>query len=297
MIVNAGTLIALQKSYRALFMQSFDAYTPSWQDIAMLIESEALSVNHNWLGRPPAMKEWIDSKALESLSGNEYILAVKEWESTIEVFRPHIEADQLGLYRPRIMELGQRAKQHPDALVTAVRVAGASALCYDGQFFYDTDHAEGKSGVQSNKLSQTGVTLANIITDFNLAVAALRGFKDDKGEPFNGDDLKLRVECGPALEAQFRDLLNAKIISNTENTLVGAAALKVNNRLTGNTWWLDEIGGMVKPFIYQVRKQASFVDLIDATNEMVFMRQKYAFSAEASYNAGYGLWQKSVQIG
>src|SRR5258706_1226841 len=146
MIVNAGTLIALQKSYRALFMESFDAYNPYWQDVAMLVESPALSMNHNWLGRPPAMREWVDTKALEKLLGAEYVLSVKEWESTIEVYRPHIEADQLGGYRPRIQELGVKAKQHPDALLTAVRVAGASTLCYDGQFFYDTDHVEGKSG-------------------------------------------------------------------------------------------------------------------------------------------------------
>jgi len=300
MIVNASTLAATAQTYRVLWLQAFDAYTPYWQNVAQLVEANALSIDHRGMGRPPSVKEWTDEKELEGLIGASYLLSMKEWASGIEVWRPHIETDQLGLYNASIKDLGMRAKQHPDKLVSAVRVAGTVGKGYDDKAFYATNHVFGESGVYSNKLAGSGVTLAQVTTDFNAARAAMRKFKDDKGEPLNDDDPKLAVECGPDLEAVFKILLNAEMIPTStgpqSNTLLNAAQLHVNNRLTGNKWYLDEIGSARKPFIYQVRKQAQFVDLIAPTSEAVFSKQKFAFSMEASYNVGYALPQKSILI-
>lgn len=300
MQVNAGTLAATAQTYRVLFLESFDAYTPYWTNVASLVEANALSIDHRGMGRPPSIEEWVDEKQLEGLIGASYLLSMKEWASGIEVYRPHIETDQLGLYNASIKDLGMRAKQHPDKLVSLVRVAGAVGKGYDGFAFYAANHVFGKSGVFSNKLAGSGTTLAQVTTDFNAARAAMRKFLDDKGEPMNDDEPKLAVDCSPDLEAVFKILLNAQMIPSAtgplSNTLLGAAQLHVNNRLTGNSWYLDEIGSARKPFIYQVRKQAQFVDLIAPTSEAVFSKQKFAFSMEASYNVGYGVPQKSIMI-
>ena len=63
-------------------------------------------------------------------------------------------------------------------MFTATVEAGVSQLCYDGQNFFDTDHAEGEEYTtsQSNKLASTALTIANAKTAYNAFCA----FKNDK---------------------------------------------------------------------------------------------------------------------
>ena len=56
------------------------------------------------------------------------------------VKRTDIEDDNLGIYTPLMQEMGRAAGVHPDELVFALLKLGHSSLCYDGQFFFDTDH-------------------------------------------------------------------------------------------------------------------------------------------------------------
>ncbi len=294
-VVNAETLVALQNTFRALFLLTYGEISPQWPKFAMETMSENAAENYDWLGAVPAMKEWLDEKVLEQLRGMNYSIRNKDWESTIQVDRNHIEDDQLGLYKPRIMELADEAKRHLDELVFQLVVAGASSLCYDGQNFFDTDHAEGDSGEQSNKLTGTGVTSSALATDFRAARAAMRKFKNDRGKPWLRGDPKFVVIAPPDLEGVFEELLNATIISNTTNTLKGAADLAINPYATDtNDWALVNVAQPIKPFVVQMRKAPTFVALDQPTNENVFKRKKFLYGVEGRYNAGYGLWQMAV---
>lgn len=299
-VVNASTLVATHKSFRALFLASFDQFTPAWMRHAMTVPSTTKTVIHNWLGRVGAMKEWIDTKAVDQLRGMDLTISSKDWENTLSVDRNDIEDDLLGMYNPRIQDLGQRAKQHPDALLTSLRIAGTGStqgLCYDGQFFYDSDHAEGDSGVQANLITGAGTTAANIRTDWFKAKAALRKFKDDKGEPFvlnlgNQDALAV---IPPDLEAVFDEINNPAPGSTVPKTLI---PYEVDSRLIDvNDWYVDFVGAPVKPFIHQTRKAVNFVSLDDPNaTETVFMRKKFHYGVEGRYVMAYGLWQFSVKF-
>lgn len=296
-IVNAETLIAAQSTFRALFLQTYGAITPWWPQVAMEAPSENAQEAYQWLGSVPAMKEWVDEKTLEQLRGFNYSITNKDWEATLQVDRNHIEDDQLGMYKPRIMELADEAKRHLDELVSLLLKNGAATLCYDGQYFFDTDHAEGDSGTQSNKLTGTGVTVAALQTDFRAARAAMWKFKNDRGKPYMRGEPQLQVVCPPDLQGAFEELLNATTIGNTTNVLKGAATLKVNQYLTDvNDWFLLNVGAPLKPFIAQMRKRPEFVALDNPNaSETVFMKKKFLYGVEARYNAGYGLWQFGVQ--
>lgn len=298
-VVNASTLIGLQKTFKALYRQTYDAIEPSWQKVATEVTSTNASEDYQWLGSVPAMKEWVDEKVIEKLRGFGYTIKNKDWESTLEVDRNHIEDDQLGLYRPRIMELADEAKRHPDELVSTLRKNGGATLCYDGQYFYDTDHVIGKSGSLSNLLTGTGVTAAQFTADFRAARAALRKFKNDQGKPFvrRTGRLDLIVTIPPDMEGVVEEVANASFISNTENVLKGAFQYLVDPYLTDvNDWYLDYAGAPIKPFLFQNRKSPDFVALDNPNaSEIVFMQKKLLFGVEARYNAGYGLWQYSIK--
>lgn len=296
-IVNASTLVATHKGFRALFLSSFDQFVASWMKHAMEVPSSTKTIVHQWLGRVGAMREWVDVKAVDQLRGLDFSVSAKDWESTISVDRNDIKDDLLGMYNPRIQELGQRAKQHPDKLLSELRAAGAAALCYDGQFFYDTDHAEGDSGAQSNLLAGAGVTAANVRTDWFKAKAALRKFKDDKGEPFVlslGESDAVAV-IPPDLEAVFDEVNNPAPGATTPKTRI---PYEVDTRLADQAdWYVDYTGAPVKPFMFQTREPVNFVSLDDPnSSETVFMRKKYHYGVEGRYAMAYALWQFSIKI-
>lgn len=298
-VMSASTLVGLQKNFRALFLQAYEAYTPDWPRYATEVPSESAEETYQWLGTVPSVKEWIDERTLDQLMGFDYTIKNKDWESTLEVDRNHIEDDRLGLYRPRILEMAQEARRHPEELLSTLRKNGASALCYDGKNFYATDHVVGKSGTLSNKLTGSGVAISNITADFRSARAALRKFKDDRGRPFvrKTGKLDLLVTIPPDLEGVFEELANATLINNTTNVLKGAFEYRVDPFLSDtNDWYVDYVGGVIKPFIFQNRKPVDFVAQDQPDSESVFMRRKIRYGTEARYNVGYALWQYSILI-
>jgi len=304
MMVNGSTLIAIQQSFNALFQRSLMETTPLWPLLAMEITSTHLAEIHQWLGRVPQMREWIDVKVINPLLGFQFIITNKDYESTIAVDRTHIEVDMLGMYPPRIEEMSVRAAMHPDKLLSTARSAGETTKCYDEQFFYDTDHAEGSSGAQSNELTGSGVALADLTTDFYAARAALMNFKDDQGEPFIEPGVLMAatapqflVTTPTALWGLFDQLSKADVIAQTTNTLKQNFRLAVDSRLTdANDWYLDYVGGIVKPFIKQTRKNPVFVSLTDPnSSERVFMQKQFLYGVESAGAVDYALWQYSVK--
>lgn len=149
MIINQANLSGINKSFSTIFNQAFDQAPSQWPLVAMEAPSTGRSVDYKWLGDYPIMKEWIGDRTIKDLSGFHYEIINKNYEATIEVDRDDIEDDQIGVYTPAIQGLAQAAKAHPDILVFALLAAGFSTLCYDGQYFFDTDHPVG-DGSASN---------------------------------------------------------------------------------------------------------------------------------------------------
>ena len=299
-VVTSDFLSGVFTGFKALFTSGFAAIRPQWTRVAMEAPSTTDGETYNWLGAVTAMKEWIDTKVAAGLLAFNYTIRNKDWEATIEVDRNTFEDDKLGMITPRINELSSEAARHPDELISTLITA--NGLCYDGQNFFDTDHVDGASGVQANTAAGSGVTVANITTDFRAARAALISVKDDRGKPMiknlgqdamgapNGIWL---VMCPPAMMGVFEELMGASVIAQTENVLKGAFSLWVNPYLAdANDWYLFYVGSPVRPLIMQMRKRPQFVTLQDPnSSESVFFRKKFYFGVEARYNAGYGLWQ------
>ena len=149
MIINQAALAGIYKSFSTIFNQAFDMAPSMWNLVAMQTPSSGKSVDYKWLGDFPMMQEWIGDRAIKDLSAFSYTITNKSYESTIEVDRDDIRDDEIGVYTPMFQGLGQGAKAHPDILVFALLAAGFSTVCFDGQYFFDTDHPVG-DGTASN---------------------------------------------------------------------------------------------------------------------------------------------------
>ncbi|MDW7749147.1 Mu-like prophage major head subunit gpT family protein, partial [Halomonas sp.] len=205
------------------------------------------------------------------------------------VDRNNIEDDNLGIYAPQAQMAGFSAKQLPDEIVMDLVNEGFASQCYDGQYFFDTDHPVGEGSV-SNKgtVALSVATQAAAQASYGAARTAMRKFKDEDGRPLNITPNVLLVP--PALEDIARALVtNDRLEDGKPNPYKGTAEVVVDARLTSDTaWFLLDTTKPVRPFIYQERKKPVFVQQTEMNSDNVFLAKKYRFGAEARAAGGYG---------
>ena len=295
MLINKDTIANVFISLKTTFNNAFDLAPSQWQMTAMMVPSTASQNDYAWLSTFPRMRKWIGDKAVKALSAFKYSVVNDDWEATVEVNRNHIEDDQLGIYGPQAQMAGYSAKALPDEIVSDLKNNAFTALCYDGQYFYDTDHLVAGANNVSNKGSAAlkSDTAANAAASYGAARAAMMTFTDDEGRALA--IIPDVLEVPPALEATAKVLMEAdKLGDNSPNPYRGTAKIVVNPRLSSATaWFLHATSMPVKPFIYQERKAPVFVQQIDPDSDDVYMRKMFKFGAEARAAGGYGFWQMS----
>ena len=295
LLVNKDTISNVFISLKTSFNNAFNAAPTVWQKIAMLVTSTTKQNDYAWLSKFPKMRKWIGDKHVKALEAFKYTIVNDDWEATVEVDRNDIEDDQLGIYGPQAQMAGESAAQLPDEIVMDLVNGGFTNTCYDGQYFFDTDHLVAGASV-SNKLTiaLSVATQAAAIASYGAARTTMRKFKDDEGRPLNVNPNILLVP--PALEHIALAIVNNdRLDDGKANPYKGTAEVVVDARLTSDTaWFLLDTTKPVKPFIYQQRKAPVFVEQTDAENDDVFNRKKFKFGAEARAAGGYGFWQTAV---
>jgi len=294
MLVNKSTISAVFLSLKTTFMNAFDGAPSQWELTAMLVPSGSGQNDYTWLSNFPKMRKWIGDKVIKALEAFKYTVVNDDWEATVEVDRNDIEDDNLGIYAPQAQMAGYSARQLPDEIVSDLKNNAFANTCYDGQYFYDTDHSVAGASV-SNKgtAALSAATAAAATASYGAARTAIMSVKDDEGRPLGlVPDV---LEVPPALEITGKRLVEMdRLTDDSPNPYKGTARLVVNPRLTSATAWFLHCTSMpVKPFVYQERKAPNFVEQTDAQNDNVFMRKKFRFGAEARAAGGYAFWQMS----
>lgn len=140
MIINRPNLNAMFTAFKLIFQNAFDGAPSDWSQIAMQVPSTTSQEVYAWLGQTTRFREWIGDRVIQNLKTHDFTIKNKSWENTVGVDRDTIEDDSYGVYKPFISQLGMDARQHPDEMIFELLAAGFSKSCYDGQYFFDTDH-------------------------------------------------------------------------------------------------------------------------------------------------------------
>ncbi|MGO4196551.1 Mu-like prophage major head subunit gpT family protein [Rhizobium sp. YAF28] len=140
MDINSINLRAAGVGFNAAFQRGLGAAQPIFERIATTVTSSTASNEYGWLGEIPGFREWIGDRVIQSIGNSSYTLKNRSFESTVGVKRENIEDDNLGIYGPLFETLGQNARMFPNTLVFALLKAAFTSKCYDGQYFFDTDH-------------------------------------------------------------------------------------------------------------------------------------------------------------
>lgn len=149
MIINKGTLSTLFTGFNTLFQQGFEAAMSDWDKVSMVVPSSTKLETYGWMGKVTSFREWVGDRVLQNLSASSYQITNKDYENTVVVDRNDILDDTLGVYAPIMRQLGEDARVHRDKLIFALMKSGFTTNCYDGQYFFDTDHPVG-TGTVSN---------------------------------------------------------------------------------------------------------------------------------------------------
>lgn len=148
-VITPAILDAIFQGYNFVFNDAMKGVEPTWSKVAMKVSSQASAENYGWLGQMPRIREWIGDRVLNSLDSFGYQIKNKKFESGFAVKRDQIEDDSYGLFSPIARELGRSVAMFPDELVYGLLPSGFATNCFDGQYFFDTDHmVKDKDGVE-----------------------------------------------------------------------------------------------------------------------------------------------------
>lgn len=213
MIITQGSLNGLTTAFNTVFNKAFKVTESHLDTLAMLQSSQSAEDTYSGLGNMPSMREWLGDRIVDNPEAFGYTIKNRTFESTFMVKREDIEDDRIGIYSPVITQMGILSRTHPDELIFGLMKNGFSGRCYDGQYFFDVDHAIGDKSYSN---MQTG---------------------------------------------------------------------------EGAAWFLLDVSKLIKPFIFQKRRDYKLTALVKENDQNVFMRNEYLYGIDARVNAGYGLWQ------
>ncbi|MFA6121915.1 MAG: Mu-like prophage major head subunit gpT family protein [Sideroxydans sp.] len=284
-----------------------------WIDgISNLFGSDQESETYPWLGMPPAMREWIGGRQAKGLSGNSINIINKHFEATMAVALKDMRRDKTGQLKARLTEFATRGQTHYASLLSTLIANGGSSLCYDGQYFFDTDHSEGKSGTLDNDITTdisavpaevhgviTAPSKEEMLGAITKSISQFFTFTDDQGEPINEDAQSFLVMVPVGLHTAARNALSStNVIGPGMASMDGyKIELAVNPRLTA-AGWTDEFvtfrtDGSIKPLIRQ-EETSVVLKVKDENSEHAFDNDEIQIGIDGWHNVGYGRWQGAV---
>lgn len=140
MIINSANLDAIRVGFSTAYRRGLGQAATAYGRIATTVPSTTRENKYGWLGKLPNMREWVGPRVVHGLAEHDYAIRNKSYELTISVDRDDIRDDNLGVYEPLFVEMGESVAAHPDLLVFGALKDGFTTECYDGQPFFDADH-------------------------------------------------------------------------------------------------------------------------------------------------------------
>lgn len=278
--------------------------------------SDQETERYAWLGQAPALREWIAGRNPKGLREDAFSIRNRPYEATIDILKKDLRRDKSGQAMIRIQELADRDNSHWGSLVSTLIANGGATACYDGQYFFDTDHSEGSSGTQSNDLSidiselpvaTAGTTTSPSPAEFQLciaqAIAAIVGFKDDQGEPMNENARSFLVFVPVSLwHVALTSIATPAQVAETQTALQGlkqggfniGVAVDPRSSWTAN-FAVFRTDSAIQSFIRQ-EEQLSELRMKWLDSEYCFDNNAVQVGIDSSRAAGYGQWQNSCLV-
>lgn len=280
--------------------------------LSMYFTSDQAMEEYAWLGQAPVMREWIGGRKAKGFRENGLEVKNLHYEATLEVAVRDLRRDKSGQVRIRINDMATRTFTHWASLMSTLILNGETQVGYDDQYFFDTDHEEGKSGVQSNLITvdiselptaihgvPTLPSVAEMQQAILKAITQLMSLKDDVGEPINETASEFLVMVPPSLHFVAMKAVSTPAGTDLEQMDAQGMTINivVNPRLTD---WTSEFAvfrtdGDVAPFIRQEEDGVNLKAKAEGS-EFEFDNDAHQYGVDTWRNAATGYWQYACKV-
>lgn len=284
--------------------------------IANRFTSDQASETYAFLGQTPRMREWIGGRQAKGLRSNSLTISNIHYEATLEIAIPDMRRDKTPQIRARVEEFADEGEAHLGTLLSTLLINAPSTVCYDGQYFFDTDHSEGSSGTQDNDITVDisalpaavhGSTTAPSVEEMQQAivkgVAQILSFKDDRGRPMNSNakSFVVLVPVGlyiPALAAV--SALTTAAMQQNINPNALPVGMRIEVEMLPELTWTDSFAvfrtdSPIKGLILQEETKPD-LKVKDENSEYAFDNDAIQLGIDAWRGADYGLWQRACYV-
>ena len=270
-----------------------------------------------WLGRTPLLEKFTGEVKLHDIAEMSQTITNEDWWVGLDLLVGDLSKVNGGDLAERAKMLAIESVRHPLRRTFALINAGHTGTCYDGQFFFDTDHIDPQAEYQTNQSNDltasaatpASPTLAELEVAVDAAISAQAGFFDDKGEYWFEDGTS---ESGLLLMVPYNmrstalKLFNSQdipgpaggTVTNPNYKRVEVMASKRLEATATDVFYLFKTDEMVKPFALQYETIGGKEWRIENTKidgDRAVLTDHIAYTIKGRQTQAYGQWRYAVR--
>lgn len=266
-----------------------------WRQVAMEIDLSAASTTFVDLGGIPYPTQ--NPQVVQSIIEKGMTVVPEDWYLTVSISQNLIDDDQTASVYAKFRSVQEAFDRHLEERVFTVLNAGDGqtyGAAYDGQDFFDSDHAD--LGAEYTTSQDNEAVLALSLDNFETAHNAAQLFRNDRGK-FTNFVYDLLV-CHPSLRRTAAQITGNANAYDTANQEVNPYSGMLKGPLTSpwldsTAWYLIASSERVKPLFVAIRKRPTLIDVkFDGQQEDGGL---HYFTYHARNVIGYGDWRLAYQ--
>lgn len=250
-------------------------------------------------GPQDTMRKWEDERQARSFKEYDYDIKNYPWEYTIALDRRLIQFDKTGQIAQKARSGGVAFEKWISKKVWYTLRSGSSLVSYDGQYFFDTDHAW--SGSNQSNLSTGNSPLAAL--PLGDAMETMMNFEDEYGH--NLAVMPDLVITGPQNARELWELTESEYTTETtsfkgnffKNSLKGLVVPWIYGNSTQNEWYLVDTKMTTKPVIHTRVTANPEITEQGRDSYTGFNRREYQYGVYYDGGFGVGDWFTALKNG
>ncbi|OQA84904.1 MAG: Mu-like prophage major head subunit gpT [bacterium ADurb.Bin236] len=300
-------------NFQGLAMAANSTFTPKYSKICQTILGNGMDkLDLTWIHGAPAMRKHVGAKKhFTPIEVSAEYLA-DDWENTMDVHLRDLKFGRITRYEQLSKGIGYKGAAAPDLAVKAALLAGSATKCWDGQYFFDTDHPI-KGGVQSNTITASGTSLVNFQ---NVVIAVWPRMRKFVVGRVDAEDVQTfgqapdTVVCPAALEFTMRtlfspetDYLSGTAVRNLCKNLIKQENIIVDSDLDGtdanDVFFFNTEGGdnpdAQAIIIHDVEPFELITYGLNELSEKRFEEKIVSISGERTFQVIYGAYWRAIR--
>lgn len=279
------------------FQGAMESVPTFWNQVATEFPSDTEQNLYPFLSMIPGLREWVGPRVMNNIAARAFTVVNKHWEDSFAIDINKFKDDTYGFYSQALPMLAQQVAEWRDRRIAQKVELGTTEVCWDGQFFFDTDHPvdpdNSGAGTNSNKLVAAGydIAVADPLVPFADAKAKMALWKREDGQQIgvipdtimvHPNEEKYALQIAKAVTTA-QTINGAAAGAGVSNVFSGSVNVIVNPYLTvtsGKPWYLLCTKRGIKPWGWQNRQAPSLVARTEVTSENVFKLRQFEWGVD-----------------